>query len=593
MKVAIVTVNYNGKLDTLELLESLKKLNTSDVESRVIVVDNGSEDGLVSELVKNHPEIDVLQNGVNKGFAGGFNRGIDYAYIWGADYLLIINNDTAVKDADLLNKLIETAQTGSEIGLVSPKIYFAPGFEFYKNKYSKKDLGHVLWYAGGRFDWNNIKATHRGIDEVDEGKYNKVEEVDFASGASLLIKRELIENVGLFDEKLFAYLEDVDFLKRAKAKGFKIFYNGKVAIYHKVSQTTGIGSPATDYYHSRNRLILGFRYGKLRTKFALLREAFRIFLIGRPAQRRGILDFYLGERGGAKLRHLEGGLDSHLRVEYPLKLSIGVVNYNTADLTKKLLQSIFRKDSGFDDKNMEVIVLDNGSKDNCKEVIKEFKIKFLQNKKNEGFSKGYNKLIRCSKGEYFLMLNSDIKVLKGSISELVKWADEFKGEAVLGGRLYFPDGSDQDSIFHFPTLWGAFKEYFLAQGGSYFMYRPKSKKPVRVEGMVMACILIPSNIINKVGYLDEGTFIFFEDIEYARRLKEHKTPLYFIPTAKFIHHHGGATKRIGTSKANALLQKGAQYYHGKLYYFLLSWVLKVGQKLGRVKTPVSRWTSNL
>ena len=207
------------------------------------------------------------------------------------------------------------------------------------------------------------------------------------------------------------------------------------------------------------------QYGKLRIKFALIREALKLFIIGRPAQRKGVLDFYLGE------------VASHIRcgnVEYPLKLSIGIVNYNTADLTKKLLQSIFRKDSGFDKDTMEVIVLYNGLIDPCTDWIKDFKVKYLQNKDNEGFSKGYNKTIKYSLGEYYLMLNSDIEVLKDGIAKLVETEDEFKGETILGGKLIFPDGSDQDSVFNLPTIGGAFGEYFLAQKGSYFMFQPNS-----------------------------------------------------------------------------------------------------------------------
>lgn len=121
------------------------------------------------------------------------------------------------------------------------------------------------------------------------------------------------------------------------------------------------------------------------------------------------------------------------------------------------------------------------------------------------------------------------------------------------------------------------------------MLEPKGEDPVQVEGLVMACYLIPRNIINKVGLLDEGTFIYFEDIEYARRLKKFGIQLYFVPTAKFIHHHGASSKKAGVEKSQELLQKAAIHYHGKLYYLLLTWVLKLGQKLGRVKTPASRW----
>ncbi len=579
MKVAIITLNYNGKKDTLELLESLKKFQISNFKFQIktIVVDNGSSDGSVLAIRKQFPKVDILQTGKNLGFAGGYNRGIEYARIWEADYFLIINNDCLIKDDNLLEELIKTVK--NDVGLVSPKIYFAPLFEFHKDKYNRQDLGKVLWFAGGKFDWDNIGNIHRGLDEVDTGKYDMVEESEIFSGACVLIKKEVLEQVGRFDEKYFLYFEDSDLAKKAKDAGFKIYFNGKTAIYHKVSQSTGIGSTITDYYHTRNRLIFGMKYGRLRTKLALLREASWLFLFGRRAQRQGVLDYYLGD-----VREIEAVAS----VEYPLKLSIGIVNYNTADLTKKLLQSIFSQNTN----NLEVIVLDNGNVDPVFEKIKEFlpRIKYLKNKENEGFSKGYNKTIKYSLGQYYLMFNSDIEVLPGSISEMIKRADEFKEEAVLGGKLIFPDGTKQDSAFHLPTLTGAFKEYFLAEKGAYFMFEPSADQPSQVEGLVMACLLIPLNIINKVGLLDEGTFIFFEDIEYARRLKRLGVPLYFVPSAKFIHHHGASTKGIGTNKAYQLLQTASKHYHGNFYYFLLSLILKLGQKLGRVKTPISRWT---
>lgn len=584
-KVAIITLNYNGKKDTLEFLASLKRLQATGYRLQVIVVDNGSSDGSVSEIHKQFPDVDIIQAGANLGFSGGFNKGIEYGQIWGADYFLIINNDTLVKDPNLLDELIKTLKSDEKIGLVSSKIYFAKSFEFHKDRYSKDDLGKVIWFAGGQFDWSFIGNKHRSIDEVDTGQYDLVEEQDIFSGACVLIKKEVFERVGLFNEDFFLYFEDSEFAQRVKQLGYKIYYNGKVAIYHKVSQSTGIGSKITDYYHTRNRLIFGMKYGRDRTKFALFREAIKLLIFGRPAQRQGVLDYYLGITGGINIHKND--------VQYPLKLSIGIVNYNTADLTKKLVESIFKKGSGFDPKTMEIIVLDNGDIDPCEDILKEYlpKIKYIKNKENQGFSKGYNKTIKYSLGEYYVMFNSDIEILDNGISELIKVEDEFKGEAVLGGRLYFPDKSNQDSVFHLPTIQGAFNQYFLGRKNSYFMYLPTSDQPVRVEGFVMACFMIPKKILQRVGLLDEGTFIFFEDLEYCRRLKKLGIPVYFVPTAKFIHHHGASTKKIGQDKAMEHLVRASQHYHGKIYYYLLSCVLRLGQKLGRVKTPISRWTT--
>ena len=370
MRIAIITLNYNGKEDTLELLESLQKLQPTSYELHTIVVDNASSDGSVSEIKKQFPEANILQTGANLGFAGGFNKGIDYAKVWGADYFLLINNDCLIKDTDLVTRLIETAKKDAKIGLVSPKIYFAPGFEFHKDRYKSSDLGKIIWYAGGKFDWDNISSIHRGLDEADSGQYDGEEETELISGACLLIKKEVLERVGPpaggFDESYFLYFEDSDFVKRVKDIGFKTYYTGKTSIYHKVSRSTGIGSPVTDYYHTRNRLIFGMKYAKGRTKFALLRESIKLLIFGRPAQKKGVLDFYMG------VHLLHPGSVQPRRIEYPLKLSIGIVNYNTADLTKKLLISIFNKNSGFDPETMEVIVLDNGLIDPCKDKIKEF-----------------------------------------------------------------------------------------------------------------------------------------------------------------------------------------------------------------------------
>ncbi|MEK7617397.1 MAG: glycosyltransferase family 2 protein [Patescibacteria group bacterium] len=602
MKIAIITLNYNGKKDTLEFLESLKKLKTVlpkadylNLELKIVVVDNASSDGSVPAIHTQYPDADIIQAGSNLGYAGGYNRGLEYAQIWGADYFLIINNDTLINDENLLFELLNTFKKDN-VGLVSPKIYFAKGFEFHKEKYQDEDLGRVIWFAGGEFDWDNIGSIHRGIDQVDNGQYDDISESEIISGACVFVKKEVLEKVAhstssglkVFDEKYFLYFEDSDFTKRAKEAGFKTFYNGKTSIYHKVSQSTGIGSSLTDYYHTRNRLTFGMKYGRLKTKFALLREAIKLFIFGRRAQRMGISDYFLGVLGGkAEL------MEPASKVEYPLKLSIGIVNYNTANLTKNALDSIFKKGSGFDEKNMEVIVLDNGLIDPCKDFIKEYllEIKYLQNRENAGFSGGYNKTIKYSLGQYYLMINSDVEVLKDGLSELIKFEDSQNGEAVLGGRLYFPDGTDQDSVFHLPTITGAFKEYFLGEKGTYFMYLPKVYKPLKVDGFAMACFFIPGKILNRVGLLDEGTFIFFEDIEYCRRLKKYGIPLYFVPSAKFSHHHGASTKKIGKKEAFGFLKKGAIHYHGLVYYSMLTFILWLGQKFGRVKTPVSRWTN--
>lgn len=136
------------------------------------------------------------------GFGGGHNVGIKYAIENGADYILTLNNDTTV-EVSFIDKLLNIIDSDEKIGIVVPKIYFAPGFEFHKNKYKDQDLGRVFWYAGGNMDWDNVIGYHRGVDEVDKGQYDQIEQTEIATGCCMLIKKEILEKVGLFDKKYF------------------------------------------------------------------------------------------------------------------------------------------------------------------------------------------------------------------------------------------------------------------------------------------------------------------------------------------------------------------------------------------------------
>ncbi len=590
-KVAIVTADYNNHKDTDEWLASAKKLNKVGLELLWLVVDNGS-DTSVKKTVGKYPGVTWIQTGKNLGFAGGFNRGMKYAKEWGAEYVLIINNDTLFGDIDILHKLVNTLKKNPKIGLASPKIYFAPQYEFYKDKYSKKEEGKVIWYAGGTFDWDNIRSVHRGIDEVDTGKYDQVGKTEFVSGCCLLIKQELLETVGYFNEDLFAYFEDNDWVERAKLKGYEEWYVGDTFIYHKVSRTSGIGSAFSDYLITRNRLWFGMKYAKPRTKLALLREAVRFLITGRPAQREGVLDYFMGVWGWKKAKQPE-------KVEYPLELSIITINYKTTKLLLQLLKSIYDKKSGFNKvKNgAEVIVLDNSPDEPCaKEVLSVYpNIKFISNKVNNGFSGANNQMINYSLGKNILLLNSDIAVKKDGISNLINALYTFGERAIYSGRLYFGDETLQDSVYNLPTPWHAFEQYFLNKKGSYFMYAPKGNDVVKVEGAVMACFLVPRKVINEIGLLQEDTFMYFEDIEYSRRAGKSGIPVYYIPDAEFYHYHGQASKKAGITVSTERQVKAAKWYHGMLEYSMVTAVLWAGQKwnkiLGRSINPESRWKS--
>src|SRR3990167_6762354 len=284
MKIAIVILNYKGLENTLGCLDSLRRCSQDSHKIEFIVVDNNSDDGSVEALSK-IKDIDLIGNRKNFGFAGGINVGIKAALEKEANFILILNNDTIV-DNDLLINLLVASKSGD---IISPKIYFAPGFEFHKERYKKGDLGKVIWCAGAKIDWQNIIGQHIGVDEVDTGQFGARQKIDLATGACMLVKRKVFEKIGFFDEKYFLYLEDMDFCVRAKKAGFKILFEPRAAIWHKnAASIGGSGSSLQDYYFTKSRLLFAFKFAKFRTKLAVLKE---VIASGNRIKRKAVIDF--------------------------------------------------------------------------------------------------------------------------------------------------------------------------------------------------------------------------------------------------------------------------------------------------------------
>ena len=152
-------------------------------------------------------------------------------------------------------------------------------------------------------DWKNVVGSHRGVDEVDHGQYEKCESTDFVSGCCLMVRREVLEKVGFFDPKYYLYYEDNDFCQRAKKAGFKIIYEPKAYLWHKnAGSAGGSGSHLQDYYTTRNRLLFGIKYAPVKSKLALIKEGTKLLIKGRKWQKRGVMDFYLNNFGKGSYR---------------------------------------------------------------------------------------------------------------------------------------------------------------------------------------------------------------------------------------------------------------------------------------------------
>lgn len=293
--VAVIIVNWNGKQDTLSCLLSLQKINKQGNALSTIVVDNGSTDDSVEVIGKKFPEVIIIKNKENLGFTGGNNVGIQYAIDHKVDLIWLLNNDTIV-DKNVLS--FAKAFDDSNVGACGCKIYFAPGHEFHLDRYKEGERGKVFWYAGGKVDWNNVYASHRGVDEVDHGQYDVLEETPFITGCSFVVRRNVIEKVGMLDDHYFLYLEDLDWNIRIQRAGWKTLYVPSSVLWHVNAGSSGRpGNPLHEYYFTRNRLLLGMRYASIRTKFALIREAIRFLFASSNVRKKAVTDWFIGRFG--------------------------------------------------------------------------------------------------------------------------------------------------------------------------------------------------------------------------------------------------------------------------------------------------------
>ena len=282
--LSIITVNYNGVDDTCELIDSIPFNDNMEV----IVVDNASKNDEASIIRQKYPQVFVLRSGKNLGFAGGNNLGIKAAK---GKYLFLVNNDTIFKDFNA-NVLIARLESSPQIGMVCPKIRFAWG------NYPIQFAGYIPLSP------ITIRNHSIGFGEEDKEQYDTPHPTPYAHGAAMMLKREIIEKVGIMPECYFLYYEELDWSMMITRAGYEIWYEPACTIYHKESQSTGQNSPLRTFFITRNRLLLVKRNFKGLTKYAsytyligivAIRDTIKYAITGKfhllKATLSGIIDF--------------------------------------------------------------------------------------------------------------------------------------------------------------------------------------------------------------------------------------------------------------------------------------------------------------
>jgi hypothetical protein len=279
--VALIVLTWNQRDLTLDCLASLAALDYPADRLEVVVVDNGSVDGTAEAVRAAYPGVTVLETGENLGYAGGNNVGIRYALQGVAEYIMLLNNDTVV-DPQMLTVLIRAIEQDSTIGIVTPKVY-------YYNEPSR------IWCAGASIDWKWGGSTRLQAEQVDDDS-ESLRDVDFASGCAMCWRRQVIEQIGVLDPRFFIYYEETDWCVRAHAAGWRIVYEPRARIWHRISSAMGATSPATDYYMTRNVLLfLGKNLTGISRAVALARVGVRNIL--------AIVAYTAKSHGGQRTRH--------------------------------------------------------------------------------------------------------------------------------------------------------------------------------------------------------------------------------------------------------------------------------------------------
>lgn len=320
--VYIIVLNWNGERFIVKCLEAIFHLDYPNY--KVMIVDNDSTDSSVERIRKKYPEVQIIENGANVGFAQGNNIGIKYALENGTRYIALLNSDTEV-EANWLNELVMVAMKDKQIGICGSKMLM------YYNRTIINSTGIVLNLLGETWD--------RGMGRIDTPKWNIAGDVLGVSGGAFFVRREVIEKIGLFDPGFFLYYEDLDFCIRTWNSGYRVVFVPSAVVYHRFMGSIGTKLSFKHYCATQSRLRLLAKAFPLKVAIKAFPRIFvyelkriKSFFISRRysfilAEIKAIFSFLLGLRSALKLR-FKGG-NSIWSLRHMLQWDYGVPdNFN-------------------------------------------------------------------------------------------------------------------------------------------------------------------------------------------------------------------------------------------------------------------------
>lgn len=270
-----------------------------------------------------------------------------------------------------------------------------------------------------------------------------------------------------------------------------------------------------------------------------------------------------------------------------MDLSIIIVSWNTRDLLKRCLDSIYQHTRGV---HFEIFVIDNNSEDETKDMVEEYKsgnLYLIVNKTNRGFAAANNQGIKKAQGKYILLLNPDTKLKENSFAKMMEFMETQPLCGICGCHLLNSDASHQNSVRRFPKFldqalillklhhlydgFSSFKKY-IAQGFNY-------QKSQMVDQVMGACFMIKRELVARIGLLDEKFFIWFEEVDYCKRAYNAGYEIWYYADTELTHHFRQSFKLVMPVKKQRIWNKSLRYYfwkhHGIVSYIgisILTWM---------------------
>lgn len=248
--VHIIVLNYRMLDQVIECLKSLLRL--SYPHCRIVVVDNGSGDGIESVVEREFPAVTVIQTGANLGYTGGNNAGIEYALGNGADYVLVVNPDTVAVNPEFVDEMVDYLESHLEVGIAGPRVFL-------------REMGNVqntVLFAPGLWrsvaNWFRFRTNPRSL----EFSGGEVVEAEVLNGVCLLVRAECLRQIGLFDENIFMYIEDADMDYRARQHGWRVNYLPIDSVIHLQRQEGYHQTGMASFLLKRNSVYLLCKIGK-------------------------------------------------------------------------------------------------------------------------------------------------------------------------------------------------------------------------------------------------------------------------------------------------------------------------------------------